>query len=91
MADSLLADAVSTGYSSVSVPKYQSSVVISSLAFVVSQAFISSIYLPVSTSTASTIEIKYQEISIVMKTQNFLSDLCPSDLIQKTKQGKFVW
>jgi hypothetical protein len=82
LSDSLLVDTVSAGYSSVSLPKYSSSVIISSL------AIISSRYLPVSSSTASTMEIKYQEFGIVMKTENF-SDPWPPDLIQKTKQWKF--
>lgn len=88
LSGSLLVDAVSAGYSLVSLP---SSVAISSLALVISQGFLPSRYFPVSISEDSILEIKYQEIGNVMKTQNFLSDLWPPDLIHKTKRGKFVW
>ena len=77
LSDSLLIDAVSTGYSSVSVPKYQSSFAISSAACVISLAFTSSRYLPVSLFAACTMEIKLKKIGIVMKTWNFFSDLWP--------------
>ena len=91
LSDSLLIDAVSTGYSSVSVPKYQSSFAISSAACVISLAFTS--YLPVSVygTTSSIRENRYQEIGNVTETQNFMSDLWPPDLIHKIKKGKFVW
>ena len=91
LSDSWLVDAVSAGDSSESVPQYPSSVVISSVACVISLAFISSRYLPVLFFVTSMMEIRCQEIGILTETRKFMSDLWwPPDMILKIKQGKFV-